>query len=85
MPTLRSLARFAAIVVLASVATLTFFAGEFRWQPRVISYNLLAAAIFSACIGGPLQWLLPRVALTLNRRLNQPAYWGAMIGVMMAK
>lgn len=84
MPTFRSVARFAAIVVLASVAVLLFFSGEIEWHPRVLVANFAAAALFSVCIGGPLQVLLPLVAPRLNRRFRQPVYWVLMVGLMMA-
>ena len=84
MPRFRGVARFAAIVLLASVAVLLFFSGEIEWHPRVLVANFAAAALFSVCIGGPLQVLLPLVAPRLNRRFRQPVYWVLMVGLMMA-
>ena len=83
MRSLRGLARFAAIVVLASVAVLLFFSGQTAWHPRVLLANFGAAALFSVCIGGPLQFLLPSIAPRLSRRFSPPVYWVLMVALMM--
>ena len=84
MSRLGNVRRFLTIALAVPAAMLLLFASTGRVHRPDVLYNALAALLFSALIGGPLQLILPRVSPLIFARFQPPVTWLLMIAVMMA-
>ena len=68
--------------VIAILPAAIFLAFARRPTPRNVLQNYLEALVFSNCIGGLAQWILPRTWVSLDR-LRAPWNWVARGAVLL--
>jgi len=83
MTNARDVWRFLRFILAAAAIAMLFYGSYGRAQWLDVVANLVTALLFSATIGGTLQWLLPRVLPWIFRSVPAPWNWVVVLSVMM--
>lgn len=84
MSTARRIWKYLRFILGAAAVAMLFYGRyeEAHWLD--LFANLTTALLFSATIGGTLQWLLPRISPWVFRNIPAPWNWAVVLSVMMA-
>ncbi|MFN7985743.1 MAG: histidine kinase [Vicinamibacterales bacterium] len=80
----RDMWRYLRFILGAAAIAMLFYGSYGRAHWLDLFANLTTALLFSATIGGTLQWLLPRISPWIFRNIRAPWNWAVVLSVMMA-